>query len=417
MGNKKILVFSDCYIYGGSEKLMGFLLKNEIISDAYTLLFAYRKHKDYELGLLNDGLLDRKNNFPLLLLSNETLFHKIDDLALPKFFRSLFKVPLLILEKARFYSMWNLLIFILLLIKTKPGLIHVNNGGYPGAKSCNVLVFANYLTLKAKIIYQVNNQAQKNENWLSYPVDRFVHKNVSYFINASLKAKEQLVVQRKFNSDKILVVDNCVPLAKLKRSRSQICDELKIPGDSFVITQVGFLSERKGQRFLIEAVKTLMDQHSILRDKLFLLLVGNGENEDLLRNLVNEFRLDKNVFLLGYRNDSDDFIAAADLFVLPSISNEDMPLVLLTALGQGKPIIATDFAGISQVLQSGKNGILIKKDLETLVADLVLQIYTMYSNESLRNELSANAKLSYRKYTPENYGLRLKEIYESVHAN
>ena len=417
MINKKILVFSDCYIYGGSEKLMGFLLKNEIISDEFTLLFAYRKHKDYELGLLNDGLLDRKNNFPLLLLSNETLFHKINDLVLPKFFRSIFKVPLIILEKVKVYSIWNLLIFVLLLIKTKPGLIHINNGGYPGAKSCNVLVVANYLTIKAKIVYQVNNQAQRNENWFSQIIDRFVHKNVSYFINASLKAKEQLVIQRKFDSDKILVVDNCVPLAKLKRSRSQICDELKIPESSFVITQVGFLSERKGQRYLIEAVKFLLEHYSILKDKLFLLLVGNGENEDLLRNLVNEFGLNKNVFLLGYRNDSDDFISAADVFVLPSISNEDMPLVLLTALGHGKPIIATDLAGISQVLQSGKNGILIKNNLDTLVNDLVLQIYTLYNDERLRKELSANAKLSYRRYTPENYGLRLKEIYESVFAN
>jgi glycosyltransferase involved in cell wall biosynthesis len=417
MINKKILVFSDCYIYGGSEKLMGFLLKNEIISDEFTLLFAYRKHKDYELGLLNDGLLDRKNNFPLLLLSNETLFHKINDLVLPKFFRSIFKVPLIILEKVKVYSIWNLLIFVLLLIKTKPGLLHINNGGYPGAKSCNVLVVANYLTIKAKIVYQVNNQAQRNENWFSQIIDRFVHKNVSYFINASLKAKEQLVIQRKFDSDKILVVDNCVPLAKLKRSRSQICDELKIPESSFVITQVGFLSERKGQRYLIEAVKFLLEHYSILQDKLFLLLVGNGENEDLLRNLVNEFGLNKNVFLLGYRNDSDDFIAAADVFVLPSISNEDMPLVLLTALGHGKPIIATDLAGISQVLQSGKNGILIKNNLDTLVNDLVLQIYTIYNDEHLRKELSANAKLSYGRYTPENYGLRLKEIYESVFAN
>lgn len=417
MANKKILVFSDCYIYGGSEKLMGFLLKNEIISDVYTLLFAYRKHKDYELGLKNDDLLHRVNNFPLPLFSNETLFHKINDLALPKFFRSIFKAPLLIFEKAMLYSLWNLLIFALLLIKTKPGLIHINNGGYPGAKSCNVLVFANYLTIKAKIIYQVNNQAQRSENWFSHIIDRFVHKNVSYFVNASLKAKEQLVVQRKFDSNKILVVDNCVPLAKLKRSRSQICNELQIPESSFVITQVGFLSERKGQRYLIEAVKFLLEQHSILKDKLFLLLVGNGENEDLLRNLVSEFGLNKNVFLLGYRNDSDDFIAAADIFVLPSISDEDMPLVLLTALGQGKPIIATDFAGISQVLQSGKNGILIKNNLDTLVDDLVRQIYAMYNDEHSRNELSANAKLSYRKYTPENYGLRLKEIYESVHAN
>ncbi|CAM4083068.1 glycosyltransferase [Flavobacterium sinopsychrotolerans] len=417
MGEKKIFVFSDCYIYGGSEKLIGFLLKNEIITDNYTLLFAYRKHKDYEIGLQNDGLLNRSSNYPLVLLSNETLFHKINDLTMPKFFKSLFKVPFYIFEKVNLYSIWNLMIFIFILSKTKPSLIHINNGGYPGAKSCNILVLANYLTFRTKIIYQVNNQAQKSKNLFAYYFDRFVDKSVSYFINASLKAKEQLVVQRKFDGEKILVIDNCVPLVKLKRSRSQICEELKIPDNSFIITQVGFLSERKGQRYLINAVRSLINQHPLLQDKLILLLIGNGENADLLQNLINESGVNKNVFLLGYRNDSDDFIAACDVFVLPSISDEDMPLVLLTALGQGKPIIATDFAGISQVIQSGKNGILIKNNLKTLVEDLVIQIYTMYCNEILRNKLSANAQLSYRKYTPENYGLKLKAIYESVYAN
>jgi glycosyltransferase involved in cell wall biosynthesis len=417
MGIKKILVFSDCYLYGGSEKLMGFLLKNEIIGAHFSLLFAYRKHKDYENGLRNDNLLDRDKNYPLILLSNETLFHKINDLGLPKFFRALTKVPFYFLEKFRVYSIWNLIAFVFLLIKTKPDVIHINNGGYPGAKSCSILVLANYLTNKTKIIYQVNNQAQKSENFISSFFDKFVDKNVSYFINASLKAKEQLVVQRKFHKDKILVIDNCVPLVKLKRERSEICQELKIPEDSFIITQVGFLSERKGQKFLIEAVKSLLNQHSELQSKLFLLLVGNGENEAVLQNLIHESALEKNVFLLGYRNDSEDFIAAADIFVLPSISNEDMPLVLLTALGQGKPIIATDFAGISQVIQSGKNGILINNNLDTLVDDLVSQIYTMYSDANLRKELSSQAKISYRKYTPENYGLRLKEIYERVYAS
>lgn len=417
MGNKKILVFSDCYLYGGSEKLMGFLLKNEIIIASTTLLFAYRKHKDYEKGLRNDNLLDRDNNYPLVLLSNETLYHKINDLAIPKFFRTIFKVPFYGLEKLNLYSVWNLVAFIILLIKTKPDIIHINNGGYPGAKSCNILVLANYLTIKAKIIYQVNNQAQKNENFISYYFDRFVYENVSYFINASIEAKEQLVVQRNFNEKKILVVDNCVPLVQLKRNRSQICEELKIPEDSFIITQVGFLSDRKGQKFLIGAVKSLINQHPKLHEQLFLLLVGNGENEAILQKIIQESGLNKNVFLLGYRNDSEDFIAAADVFVLPSISNEDMPLVLLTALGQGKPIIATDFAGISQVIQSGKNGILIKNNIVTLVDDLVLQIYSIYIDTDLREELSDQAKISYKKYTPENHGLRLKEIYESVYAS
>lgn len=415
MTNKKnILVFSDCYIYGGSEKLMSFLLTNEILVENFTLSFAYRKYKEYEIGLKNDDLFDRKGNYALFLLSNETLFHKINCLILNRYFKLLLKLPFLILQKIQLYSIWNLFVFIVALRKIKPQIIHINNGGYPGAKSSNILILANYLCLKSKIIYQVNNQAQKNTNSLTYLFDMFIQKNVNYFLNASLQAKQQLIEGRGFDAGKIVVTNNCVPLVKLKRNRTEICKDLNIPIDSFLITQVGFLTERKGQKYLIEAFKTIFEKKVISHSKFFLLLLGNGEDEAFLRSFIIENGMENNVLLLGYRNDSEDFIDAADVFVLPSIKDEDMPLVLLTALGFGKPIIATDLAGISQVIKSEKNGLLINNDLKTITRELANRIEEIYNSADLRNELSKNAKSSYVDFTPEKYGLKLKNIYNSL---
>ena len=417
MDNKRLLVFSDCYIYGGSEKLMAFLLKNEMLKTNYKLLFAYRKHKLYEEGLLNEGLLGGANNYGLPLLANETLFYRINALSLPAIIKAGLKVPFFIIEKLKIYTMWNFIVFFFFLLKIKPEIIHINNGGYPGAKSCNILVAANSITAKAKIVYQVNNQARKVKRYFDSRFDMFVQKHVSFFINASNKAKEQLVIQRKFNEEKILIVNNCVPLVPLKRSRKQICIDLGIPEDNFILTQVGFLSDRKGQQYLIKALKLLLDRHSLLQDKLSLLLIGNGENENILKELISDLGLSNNIFLLGYRTDSEDFIAAADVFVLPSISDEDMPLVLLSALGEGKPILATSFAGISQVIDSGNNGILISPDVNQLSETLAAKIHELINDDGLRHKLSANAKLSYKEYTPVNYGIRLNEIYKSLDAN
>ncbi|MDV6168385.1 glycosyltransferase family 4 protein [Flavobacterium sp. DG1-102-2] len=413
---KKLLVYSDCYIYGGSEKLMAFLLKNQLLNEKYSIFFAYRKHKLYEIGLKNEELLNRRYNFALPVLANETLFNRINDSSIPSFLKKPVKIPFFIFEWFKVYSLWNFIVFVFFLLKVKPEIIHINNGGYPGAKSCNILVVANSITAKAKIIYQVNNQARKSNGIFDFTYDKFIAKKISFFINASFKAKEQLVLQRKFDSEKILVVDNCVPLVPVVNDKSKICAELNISIGNFLITQVGFLSDRKGQQYLIKAVRLLLDLHPVLEDKLSLLLVGNGENEQLLRLMVSNLNLSKNVFLLGYRNNSQDFIAAADIFVLPSVSDEDMPLVLLMALGEGKPIIATDFAGISQVLTTDVNGILVSNNTEVLVKALANEIYRLYENKTLRDELSVNAKISYQKYTPENYGKRLNEIYKSVNA-
>ena len=359
MKREKILIFSDCYIYGGSEKLMAFLLKNPILKENFDLNFAYRKHKEYEAGLKNEGLYGKKNIYPVFLLSNETLFHKINGYKLNRPLKMGMKVPFFLLEMFRFYFLWNVLMLIILLFRTKPDLIHINNGGYPAAKSCNIMVVANYLSIKAKVVYQVNNQAREVKGYLERQYDRFIHNHVNCFINASHMAKKQLVERRKFDPNKILIVNNSVPLPKIKKNKSQIFSELEIAQDSFLIVEVAFLSERKGQRYLIDALANLYHTKQIGRNNVYCAFVGNGEDEEFLTNYIKKLSLSDNIFLLGYRNNSEDYIAAADLFVLPSIKDEDMPLVLLSALGYEKPIIATDFAGISQVIKTEVNGILI----------------------------------------------------------
>jgi glycosyltransferase involved in cell wall biosynthesis len=417
MSTQKILIFSDCYIYGGSEKLMAFLLKNSILSDNFIFQYGYRKHLDYENGLRNEGLLKRTNNYALCLLSNETLFYQINNYRINGFVKKIIKSPFFLLERFKIYFLWNLLIFIYLLLKTRPTLIHINNGGYPAAKSCNILVVANYLTIKAKIVYQVNNQARECAGYFEKVYDKFIHNNVNCFINASHKAKEQLVEKRNFVSNKIMVVNNCVPLPEVKINKEQLCKELNIPQDSFLIVEVAFLSERKGQRYLIDALFDLYKKQLLSKEKVYCIFVGNGEDEEILKNRINELTLNSNIFLVGYRNDSEDFIAASDLFVLPSIRDEDMPLVLLSALGYGKAIVATDFAGISQVIETEVNGVLIQNDLETFTDNLANEICRLYNDESLRLELGINAQKTYKNYSPETYGLRLKQIYEQIYAS
>jgi glycosyltransferase involved in cell wall biosynthesis len=412
----KILIFSDCYIYGGSERLMTFLLKNEILNKNNILLFGYRKHKDYQEGLKNEGILKRKNNYPLRLLSNETLYLKINAILKNTFFRKIIKIPFYLIEKVGVYFIWNLILMIYFLMKKKPEIIHINNGGYPAAKSCNTMVVANYLTIKSKIVYQVNNQAKERNGFLERFYDEFVHKNVNFFINASYKAKEQLVKKRNFDSQKILVVNNCVPLPEIKVDKSEIYKSLNILEDSFLIVEVAFLSERKGQKYLIDALSQLFDKQLLSKENVYCAFIGNGEDEEFLKNYISKLGLASNVFLLGYRNNSEDFIVASDLFVLPSIKDEDMPLVLLSALGYGKPIIATDFAGISQVINSNVNGVLIDNDLDVFTDNLCTEILRLFKDKDLRNQMGVNAKKTYSDYSPESYGKELEKIYKQVYA-
>jgi len=407
----RVLVFSDCYIYGGSERLMSFLMNNDFLNKKFNLTLAFRNSKDYNKGLKGDLINVSENKIiALCLLSNETLFHLINCLNCPGIVKKILKAPFFIIQKLGIYALWNLIVFSKLLKSQTPSIIHINNGGYPAAKSCNVFVLANYLFGRAKVIYQVNNQAQP-ASFFGRLMDKFIKKHISFFVTASYLAKEKLIRLRGFNPDSIKVINNCVIPIKPVLSRKQICGELKIAEDSFIITQVAFLTNRKGQAKLIGAIDILFQLHPELQKKIYVLFIGNGEDERALKNLVTQLQLQSNLLFLGFKQNSHEYIAISDVFALPSISDEDMPLVLLSALCLGKPIIASNFAGIKQVILNNVNGLLVDLNESEFEQSLADAIYRLYKNSQFREELAKKAKESFLAFTPEQYGLNLSRIY------
>jgi len=115
--------------------------------------------------------------------------------------------------------------------------------------------------------------------------------------------------------------------------------------------------------------------------------------------------------LTGYRSDSIDFINACDVFILPSISNEDMPLVVLEAMRLGKTIIASKFGGIEEEIENNVSGVLIEPNLISFSSDLAKSIIDLYINN--KSEFYGfNARERYNKYfSAEHRELLLIKIY------
>ena len=117
-----------------------------------------------------------------------------------------------------------------------------------------------------------------------------------------------------------------------------------------------------------------------------LLIVGSGIDREKLEAIVNEKEMQNHIKFVGYCPDSINYIAASDLFILPSIENEDMPLVILRAMKLGKTIISTDFAGIREEIEDGVSGILLSPNEITLPNDLANAIIQAYNRVSLGQE-------------------------------
>ncbi len=138
-----------------------------------------------------------------------------------------------------------------------------------------------------------------------------------------------------------------------QRDRETIKAELGIGGRPVLLT-IGRLTEQKGHRYLLAALPGLLKTWP----ELCCLFVGEGELEDALQRRARELGVERACRFVGVRADIADILAAADLFVLPSLS-EGFPFVLLEALAMGCPVVASRVNGIPELIEEGKTGLLV----------------------------------------------------------
>lgn len=127
---------------------------------------------------------------------------------------------------------------------------------------------------------------------------------------------------------------------------------------------VGRIAPVKGLRLLIEAMNTLADELPHLK----LTIVGDGEDRALIEDLAKP--LGDRVHFTGYLSQDEvvGALASADIAVLPSFA-EGVPVFLMEALASGKPVIATQVAGVGELVRTGETGLLVPPgDVESLTS-------------------------------------------------
>jgi glycosyltransferase involved in cell wall biosynthesis len=202
---------------------------------------------------------------------------------------------------------------------------------------------------------------------------------------------------------RILTIPNGVSFTLVERS--SLREELGLgPGDRLAIA-VGNLYRVKGHAHLLEALGLL---HTLMPE-LHVAIAGRGEMEGALRARADELGLSERFHLLGLRRDVANILAAADVFVLPSLS-EGLPLALLEAMTARCPIVAADVGEVRAALDDGRVGLLVPAGNPTSLAAALARLITD-PNEAQR--LGAAAA---RRAAAE-YGFsRMTERYAGVYA-
>jgi glycosyltransferase involved in cell wall biosynthesis len=145
--------------------------------------------------------------------------------------------------------------------------------------------------------------------------------------------------------------------------------------------------------------------------KVKFLIVGDGPEKSNLEKLSDELKISEDLLFPGYREDILDIINAMDIFVLTSF-HEGLPMVLLEAMGLGKPIVATKVGGIPEVITDQISGVLVKpNDPE----DLAQKSLYLLQEREVREKMGSEAKRRIEEsFTAERMAQRVLKIYQSM---
>jgi glycosyltransferase involved in cell wall biosynthesis len=157
------------------------------------------------------------------------------------------------------------------------------------------------------------------------------------------------------SSEKSRVIPNGVDIASLSAptdERFRIRNQLRLAPTEFVWLAIGRLLPQKDYPALLEAFQPLATAPARL------LIAGRGPLLDQLQEQAQQLGIGSQVTFLGVRDDIAALLAAADGFVLSS-AWEGMPNVVMEALAAARPVVATQVGGVSELVETGKSGLLV----------------------------------------------------------
>jgi sugar transferase (PEP-CTERM/EpsH1 system associated) len=132
-----------------------------------------------------------------------------------------------------------------------------------------------------------------------------------------------------------------------------------VPSGALVVGAVGRFDTVKNQTALVAAVVRIVANHPELRDRLRLVLIGDGEIRREMEAMLSRAGIREIAWFGGLRSDVDAVYRALDIFVLPSL-REGISNTLLEAMASGRPVIATRVGGTPEIVPDGRAGRLVE---------------------------------------------------------
>lgn len=245
---------------------------------------------------------------------------------------------------------------------------------------------------------------------MARPLFNILSSGADAVVCESLQFKDRLT-GLGFPEGKISVIPNGIDLEMFAaRDKLQSRERLALPLDKTILLTAGRLEPEKGQKYLLETLPEVFrrDENAIC------VLVGDGQSRGELEALGKRLGIDGSLIFAGQKDHREMplWLSAADIFVLPSLS-EGNPNIALEAAACGLPLVASRVGGLPEMVRDGVDGLLVPAGDVPALARAIL---SLIQDADSRQRFSRNARGRMREtqWTWEAQARALKEVYRRV---
>lgn len=288
-------------------------------------------------------------------------------------------------------------------IVDKPDIVHIHmsyKGSFTRANAIHIMC------KKFNIRDIVHLHGSQFEKWYNSLTDSKKKKVVKLFDETDaavvLGNKWSNVIKKIAPNSHIVIINNAVHIPE---------NQVEWNEDFFHLLFMGVLIKRKGIEDLINSIKLLRNSNRI--GKIRLTIAGTGTDENTLKNLVKNYKLDEYIEFSGWigNESKEKYYMNSQAFILPSY-NEGLPVSILEAMSYGLPIIATNVGDVADAVLEGKNGYLLNPgDSENLAN----KIYELSQSKDTFEKMSWESRNITEKYFSESdFFQKIEKLYASL---
>lgn len=251
-----------------------------------------------------------------------------------------------------------------------------------------------------------DNLSQDLTSKLYKRIDDWCLRYATNVVAVSKYGYSVMVTSQRVPRDKLYLVYNGIDLNRFSPEKVVPLQELEEYSRP-IIVMVAQMLPHKGHRYLLRSMKRIWEN----TPNPTLVLVGDGPERTVLEREFESEVSENKLLFMGLRRDIPSILAACDIFVLSSL-REGFPVAIIEAMAMGLPVIASNIAGVPELIDSGSNGFLVQPGD---VDELSLSLLEVISNIDLAKSMGIQGRrIARREYSIERMVSEYHSLYQKT---